>query len=567
MKNEIILYDYEASPCARRVKICLMEKGISYRTQIIDLAKMEQKNPEYLRINPNGLVPAINHNGRVIFESSVIIAYLEDNFPKVKLSPKTSEGVIAAKQWESYELSMANTYRPLMYASTMGPLQHIACTRDEFLSISAQATDNPAHFSWQGKVWDLKVLNETQKQQHRKTLVQFIDLVERSLENKKYLVENTFTLADVSVYPRITMLPLVGVDINHYAYPNVCAWIERVGKRRSIRTTYSSTEKSMVKLNDIGLTKLINRIVYKQSPATMMDKLVIKVLRPILRKKLGVDEALLAPRNSNVRLISPDVSDTFSPATSDPVGVPEFLKNEPLMFYGYTGSPVSDRIVLVCKLLGIEYTHIEIDMASMEHTKKPFQELNPAGELPLLLHGDTVINDSLFMAEYLSANDITSNNSPLLFSSDSYEQAEIRMWHAFDMGMKKEYRPLFFAAINKTAVVDSDMQRCLDVCSEKMTHLEAALKSKEYLVGDRFSYADIVLYTRLSTFSLLGIDSCFESCPSIHQWLGNVEDRLSLITSSSNSTKVGSDKRKLKSTTKAKKTGKSKKSHSIASEI
>ena len=135
MNNEIVLYDYEASPCARRVKICLMEKGIPYKTQVIDLSKMEQKNPEYLRINPNGLVPAINHKGRVIFESSVIIAYLEDNFPKVKLSPKTSEGVIAAKKWESYELAMANTYRTLMYESTMGPLQHIACTLDEFLSI------------------------------------------------------------------------------------------------------------------------------------------------------------------------------------------------------------------------------------------------------------------------------------------------------------------------------------------------------------------------------------------------------------------------------------------------
>ena len=562
MKNEIILYDYEASPCARRVKICLMEKGISYKTQIIDLAKMEQKNPEYLRINPNGLVPAINHNGRVIFESSVIIAYLEDNFPKIKLTPKTSEGVIAAKQWESYELAMANTYRPLMYASTMGPLQHIACTRDEFLSISAQATDNPAHLAWQGKVWDLKVLDETQKQQHRKTLVQFIDLVERSLENKKYLVDNAFTLADISVYPRITMLPLVGVDINSYAYPNVCAWIERVGKRRSIRTTYSSTEKSMVTLNDIGLTRLINRIVYRPSPATIMDKLVIKILRPILRKKLGIDEALLASRNSTVSLISPDISDEFVPAKSVPLRVPEFLKNEPLMFYGYSGSPVSDRIVLVCKLLGIEYTHIEIDMASMEHKKKPFQELNPAGELPLLLHGDTVINDSLFMAEYLSASDST-----LLFSSDSYEQAEIRMWHAFDMGMKKEYRPLFFSAINKTPVVDSDLQRCLDLCSEKMSHLENALKEKYYLVGDRFTYADIVLYTRLSTFSLLGIESCFDDCPSIHQWLNNIEDKLSLIAPTTELGKGGNVNRKTKVSTKSKKTGKSVKSHPIASEI
>ncbi|OUR94920.1 hypothetical protein A9Q81_14235 [Gammaproteobacteria bacterium 42_54_T18] len=218
--------------------------------------------------------------------------------------------------------------------------------------------------------------------------------------------------------------------------------------------------------------------------------------------------------------------------------------------------------MLVCKLLGVEYTHIEIDMAAMEHKKKPFQELNPAGELPLLLHGDTVINDSLFMAEYLSAN-----NSSLLFSSDSYEQAEIRMWHAFDMGMRKEYRPLFFSAINKTPVVDDDKQRCLDVCSEKISHLENALTDKDYLVGNRFTYADIVLYTRLSTFSLLGIDSCFKDCPSIRQWLSNVEAKLSLVTSSSDSKKIYGDKRKSKAAIKTKRANKKEKTQVVSGEI
>jgi len=353
----------------------------------------------------------------------------------------------------------------------------------------------------------------------------------------------------------------VGVDINHYAYPNVYAWIGRVSKRRSIRSTYSSTEKSMAKLNDIGLTKLINRIVYKQEPKSVMDKLIVNVLRPILRKKLGIEEALLAPRKSNVRLLQSESNDDFIPKKIAPLNVPVGLKKEPLMFYGYTGSPVSDRIVLVCKLLGIEYTYIEIDMATMEHTKAPFQELNPACELPLLLHGDTVINDSLFMAEYLS-----SDNALMLFSSDSYEQAEIRMWHAFDMGMRKEYRPLFFSAISKTAVSGDDFERCIDVCTEKMSHLEGALNGKDYLVGNRFTYADIVLYTRLSTFSSLGIDRCFEKCPSIHQWLNNVEDRLSLISPLVGD-KKNTTKRKPKPTLKTKKTGKNIKPDSIVSEI
>ena len=544
MKDEIVLYDYEASPCARRVKVFLIEKGIEFTTQTIDLSKMEQKSPEYLRINPNGLVPAINHNGRIIFESSVINDYLEDNFPKVSLIPKTAEGAIEAKKWESYELAMANTYRPLMYSKTLGPLHHLACTLDEFIFISAQATDNPGHLAWQEKVWNLNVLSLSEQQQYQKKLGQFVDLVERRLENRKYLVDDSFSSADISVYPRLTMLPLVGVKLDSYAYPNVSAWINRISQRRSMKSTYTKTEKSMAMLNDSGLTTLINRIVYKNQPYSIADKIVVSILRPILRKKLGINESLLARRTTNMRISVPDAEkEALVKRSARTLSVPESLTNEPLMFYGCAGSPVSDRIVEVCKLLGIEYTYIAIDMASKEHMEKPFQFLNPAEELPILLHGDTVIHDSLFMAEYLS-----SKKSSALFSEDSFEQAQIRMWNSFDMGMRKEYRPLFFALIEKTAVGESDKQRCIDLLSEKMAYLEGELEGKNYLVGDRFTYADIALYTRLATFESLGIDSSLDGKEAINHWFKNIGDLLAISDKGRSQEKKRKSKEKVKPT-------------------
>jgi glutathione S-transferase len=44
----LILYDHPSSPCARRVRITLLEKGLAWDTQIIDLSRLEQRRPEYL---------------------------------------------------------------------------------------------------------------------------------------------------------------------------------------------------------------------------------------------------------------------------------------------------------------------------------------------------------------------------------------------------------------------------------------------------------------------------------------------------------------------------------------
>jgi len=66
----LVLYDYGGSPCARRVRITLVGEGLEWDAEVIDLSRLEQRNPEYLAINPNGFVPTLAHGARVIYESA-----------------------------------------------------------------------------------------------------------------------------------------------------------------------------------------------------------------------------------------------------------------------------------------------------------------------------------------------------------------------------------------------------------------------------------------------------------------------------------------------------------------
>jgi glutathione S-transferase len=54
MSDHLTLYDFHGSPCARRVRIVMFEKGLEWETKLVDLTRMEQKRPEYLALNPNG---------------------------------------------------------------------------------------------------------------------------------------------------------------------------------------------------------------------------------------------------------------------------------------------------------------------------------------------------------------------------------------------------------------------------------------------------------------------------------------------------------------------------------
>lgn len=154
----ITLYDSPGSPCARRVRITLIEKGLPYDTVFIDLSKMEQKKPEYLALNPNGFVPTLTHGHRVLYESNVITEYLDDVFPDVRLYPADSWERAQVKLWQSFELSLARDYRPIMYQRLMGPIVRLTRTLDEALAIARRSTTNPFDLEWERKVWSLAVL-------------------------------------------------------------------------------------------------------------------------------------------------------------------------------------------------------------------------------------------------------------------------------------------------------------------------------------------------------------------------------------------------------------------------
>ncbi len=86
---DALLYGYFRSSTAFRVRIALNLKGVAYDQTFRHLRKGEQRSPDYMKLNPQGLVPTLQIDGQTLTQSLAIIDYLEETRPNPALLPKT----------------------------------------------------------------------------------------------------------------------------------------------------------------------------------------------------------------------------------------------------------------------------------------------------------------------------------------------------------------------------------------------------------------------------------------------------------------------------------------------
>lgn len=114
------LYTYFRSSAAYRVRIALNLKGLDYDAVPVHLVKEggQQKKPEYLALNPQGLVPALEVDGQVLTQSLAIMEYLDETHPNPPLLPADALGrakVRAIAQAIACDIHPVNNLRVLQY--------------------------------------------------------------------------------------------------------------------------------------------------------------------------------------------------------------------------------------------------------------------------------------------------------------------------------------------------------------------------------------------------------------------------------------------------------------------
>lgn len=196
------LYDYPDCPFAQKVRVVLAEKELEYEKIFVDLRTGEHRqNAEFLKLNPYGKVPVLIDDEIVVYDSTIINEYLEDEYPHPALMPADSSGRARVRTMEDF---CDNSFLP-----SAGFVQ---------AELSKPQGEQDAE----------------RLQRYRNELARGLKRLEGFLAGKEYLVGGQFSLADIAFVPALLILPRLGVDVDP-ALRGVTAWINRLKQRPSVK--------------------------------------------------------------------------------------------------------------------------------------------------------------------------------------------------------------------------------------------------------------------------------------------------------------------------------------------
>jgi glutathione S-transferase len=233
----LTLYHGLASTCSKKVRMCLAEKGLEWESRLVNLQKFEQHDPEYLRLNPNGVVPTLVHDGRPVAESTVIIEYIDDTFPAPSLKPADSYARATMRLWEKWSDDVGYS---AVYVPTWDRLSRPAAEKlsdAELDRITARVPTAERRARWRQVARGGFSTGEMDAAYEKMTRT--FARMEGDLAAGPWLAGDMFTLADIAMAPFVErMMDLRGDLVPREAYPAVYAWFDRLRERPSFQPTF-----------------------------------------------------------------------------------------------------------------------------------------------------------------------------------------------------------------------------------------------------------------------------------------------------------------------------------------
>jgi glutathione S-transferase len=231
------LYHASQSTCSQKVRICLAEKGLEWQDRRLNLAAREHLSPDYLAINPNGVVPTLVHDGQVVIDSSVICEYLDEVFPDPPLSPRDPAGRAHMRAWLRYlEEVPTAAIRVPSFHQAFAPARFAGLDEAQFRAHEADVRPlrkhfyrrmGPEGFGRDDVAAALEELDNTLKR------------AEAALAEGPWLMGRDYSIADIVLLPSIDRMADLGLGDDWPAkYPRSLAWYERMQARPAFKAAY-----------------------------------------------------------------------------------------------------------------------------------------------------------------------------------------------------------------------------------------------------------------------------------------------------------------------------------------
>jgi glutathione S-transferase len=231
------LYNAPQSTCSQRVRFALNAKGLPFEERKLDLLAGDQLAPDYLKLNPNGVVPTLDHDGNIVIDSSVIIEYLDEIVPKpahfTPSSPVVRAGMRSLMRFID-EMPAAAVRVPTFNLAFLP--RFAAMSEEEFVAF---AESKPLRKEF--------MLAMGRKGFPEKEMNAALDRMQRTYERMElaiaesggpWLLGKDITLADVALMPAIVRMADLGLDTMWRDRPLVARWYDAIRAHPAFKPTY-----------------------------------------------------------------------------------------------------------------------------------------------------------------------------------------------------------------------------------------------------------------------------------------------------------------------------------------
>jgi len=232
-----MLYNSPQSTCSQRVRFVLNAKAQPFDETRLDLLAGDQLKPDYLALNPNGVVPTLVHDGNIVIDSTVIIEYLDEVVPETaNFTPRDPVKRAAMRSLMRFIDEMpAAAVRVPTFNLAFQP-RFAAMSEEEFVAFAESKPLRKEFMMAMGRYgFPQKEMDGALGRLRRS-----YERMDASIEDSggPWLFGRDITLADVSVMPALVRMADLGREGDWVDLPRVVKWYELIRAHAAFKPTY-----------------------------------------------------------------------------------------------------------------------------------------------------------------------------------------------------------------------------------------------------------------------------------------------------------------------------------------
>ena len=231
MAEVFTLYHWEPNANSGKPLMVLIEKDVDFVSRFIDMTRFEHHQPEYLAINPLGVVPAATHGERRLYESTAIMEYVDAAFPGIALRPKDPEARWRMRWWMKW---MDEYFAPSisMGAWARGRSRpQMTPEEDAEMKKRIAAIPQPERrASWTKATYGSFAPGELEESARKSGYG--VRLMEQHLSRNAWFAGDQYSLADINCFNTTYFLPMRPESgVNDADTPCLMEWLRKVYER------------------------------------------------------------------------------------------------------------------------------------------------------------------------------------------------------------------------------------------------------------------------------------------------------------------------------------------------